>query len=151
MDLGSFRGFNVTMPHPGIALVTFDQPERMNGLLHTTKRELVETLAQAQLDDAVRVVVFTGTGKAFCAGDDISGQRPPESDKAKDRLPRIKRGKQDDAIRTYDALRTWSQPVNLAVRNLDKLSIAAINGFAIQSGLSLALACDFRIASKEAR
>src|SRR5262249_29143737 len=52
---------------------------------------------------------------------------------------------------TYNGLRTISQPVNLAVRHLDKLTIAAINGVAIQTGFSLALACDFRIASSEAR
>jgi 2-(1,2-epoxy-1,2-dihydrophenyl)acetyl-CoA isomerase len=52
---------------------------------------------------------------------------------------------------TYNGLRALSQPVNLAVRNLDKLSIAALNGVAIQTGFSLALACDFRIASSEAR
>jgi 2-(1,2-epoxy-1,2-dihydrophenyl)acetyl-CoA isomerase len=52
---------------------------------------------------------------------------------------------------TYDALRAISQSLNVAVRNLDKLTVAAINGYAIQTGLSLALACDFRVASTEAR
>src|SRR5205085_5552719 len=54
-------------------------------------------------------------------------------------------------VGTYDALRVVSQSLNVAVRNLDKLTVAAINGFAIQTGLSLALACDFRVASTEAR
>ena len=52
---------------------------------------------------------------------------------------------------TYNGLRAISQPLNVAVRNLDKLTIAAVNGVAIQTGLSLALACDFRIASTEAK
>ena len=52
---------------------------------------------------------------------------------------------------TYNGLKVLSQSLNLAVRNLDKLSIAAINGYAIQTGLSLALSCDFRIAAKEAK
>lgn len=56
-----------------------------------------------------------------------------------------------EAIGTYEGLRVHSQTVNSAIRNLDKLSIAAVNGTAIQTGLSLALSCDFRIASKEAR
>jgi 2-(1,2-epoxy-1,2-dihydrophenyl)acetyl-CoA isomerase len=56
-----------------------------------------------------------------------------------------------EAIGTYEGLRVHSQTVNSAIRNLDKLSIAALNGIAIQTGLSLALACDFRIASSDAR
>jgi 2-(1,2-epoxy-1,2-dihydrophenyl)acetyl-CoA isomerase len=56
-----------------------------------------------------------------------------------------------DAMGTYEGLRTMSQTLNLAVRALDKITIAAINGLAIQTGLTLALACDFRIASSEAR
>src|SRR5205085_8564059 len=54
-------------------------------------------------------------------------------------------------VGTYDALRVVSQSLNVAVRNLDKLTVAAINGYAIQTGLSLSLACDFRVASTEAR
>ena len=149
MDTGTFRGFEVTVPESGIALITFNQPERMNGLTRPIKRDLVETLLQAQMDDAVRVVVFTGSGRAFSAGDDISG-RQPSSPGAPSRLPDIPRGEQKP-IRSYASLRGFSQALNVAVRSLDKLSIAAINGFAIQSGLSLALACDFRIASTEAR
>jgi 2-(1,2-epoxy-1,2-dihydrophenyl)acetyl-CoA isomerase len=52
---------------------------------------------------------------------------------------------------TYNGLRQLSQPLNQAIRNLDKLTIAAINGVAIQTGFSLALACDFRIASEDSR
>ena len=73
MDVGQYQGFHVELHDPGIALATFDQPERMNGMYGGMKRDLVEMLLQAQMDDAVRVVVFTGSGRAFCAGDDISG------------------------------------------------------------------------------
>ncbi len=149
MDTGKFRGFELTLDDLGIAVVTFNQPDRLNGMTQPMKRDLVETLLQAQMDDAVRVVVFTGSGRAFCAGDDITG-RPPKSDGAKALVPDIPGGHRDP-ISTYEGLRALSQPVNEAIRSLDKLSIAAINGVAIQTGLSLALACDFRFASSEAR
>jgi 2-(1,2-epoxy-1,2-dihydrophenyl)acetyl-CoA isomerase len=129
-------------------VITFNQPERLNGMTQGMKRDLIETLLQAQMDDAVRVVVFTGSGRAFSAGDDISGRRPPGGGQAL--VPEIPGGHRD-AMGTYDGLRAMSQPLNLAVRNLDKISIAAINGVAIQTGFSLALSCDFRIAAAGAR
>lgn len=148
MDAGTFQGFEVRVVDPGIAIFTFNRPERLNALTRDAKREVIELLQQAQFDDAVRVVVFTGAGKAFIAGDDISGQYAEDTSPAL--LPRIQRPAAS-SIATYGSLRTVSQALNLAVRNLDKLSIAAINGFAIQSGLSLALACDFRIAAGDAQ
>jgi len=147
MQTGPFRGFEVALDQ-GIATITFNRPERLNGLSQPIKRDLVETLTQAQMDDRVRVVVFTGQGRAFCAGDDISGR--PEDAGVTALVPDIPPGHRN-AIGTYEGLRVLSQTVNVAIRNLDKLSIAAINGIAIQTGLSLALSCDFRIASTEAR
>jgi len=95
----------------------------------------------------VRVVLFAGSGRAFSAGDDITGRPlPPGTPLVPDIFPGHR-----EAIGTYEGLRVLSQTLNSAVRNLDKLSIAAINGIAIQTGLSLALSCDFRIAAKEAR
>jgi 2-(1,2-epoxy-1,2-dihydrophenyl)acetyl-CoA isomerase len=148
MQTGNFRGFEVTVQDPGLALVTFNQPDRLNGMTHLMKRDLVETLLQAQMDDKVRVVVFTGSGRAFSAGDDISGYTA--SPTTQGLVPDIPPG-HHNATGTYNGLRAFSQPLNQAVRNLDKLTIAAINGVTIQSGFSLALACDFRIASEEAR
>ena len=146
---GNFRGFEVTMHDPGIVRITFNQPERLNGMTQPMKRDLIETLAQAQMDDRVRVVIFTGTGRAFSAGDDITG-RPPQSQEAQALVPEIFPG-HHNPIGTYEGLRTISQALNVAVRNLDKLTIASINGIAIQTGLSLALACDFRLAAGSAR
>jgi len=114
------------------------------------KRDLVELLTQAQMDEAVRVVVFTGSGRAFSAGDDLTGRPLPNTDQYPRLAPPIPAG-HANAIGTYEGLRVLSQSLNLAVRALDKLTIAAINGVAIQTGLSLALACDFRIAASEAR
>jgi 2-(1,2-epoxy-1,2-dihydrophenyl)acetyl-CoA isomerase len=149
MDTGTFRGFDLALHEPGIAVVTFNQPDRLNGMTQPMKRDLVETLLQAQMDDAVRVVVITGNGRGFSAGDDITGSRADYAG-AQSLTPPTPPGHRDP-ISTYEGLRNISQPLNAAVRALDKLSIAAINGVAIQTGLSLALACDFRIASTGAR
>ncbi|MCY3885491.1 MAG: enoyl-CoA hydratase-related protein [Gammaproteobacteria bacterium] len=148
MRTGSFTGFDVDLRETGIAWIKFNTPERLNGLTQAIKRDLVETIVQAQMDNSVRVLVFTGAGRAFCAGDDISGQRKPIQGEAL--VPPIPPGHDSD-IGTYEGLRHLSQTVNIAIRNCDKISIAAINGVAIQTGLSLALACDFRIAVDGAR
>ena len=149
MDTGQFRGFEVAIREPGIAWFRFTTPERLNGMTASIKRDLVEAITQAQMDNAVRVVVFIGSGRAFCAGDDLKGygrvQVPGEQ-----LVPDIGHG-HDSPVGTYNGLRTISQRVNTALRELDKLTIAAINGVAIQTGFSLALSCDFRIAAQGAR
>ncbi len=148
MRTGTFTGFEVELRDTGIAWIKFNTPERLNGLTQAIKRDLVETIIQAQMDNSVRVLVFTGEGRAFCAGDDISGQRKPIEGEAL--VPPIPPGHDSD-IGTYEGLRHLSQTVNTAIRNCDKICIAAINGVAIQTGLSLALACDFRVAVNGAR
>ena len=153
MQQGTFTGFEVEVHQPGIALITFNQPDRLNGMTMPMKRDLVETLAQAQMDESIRVIVFTGSGAAFSAGDDISGHENKQNQNNA-LVPEIPQGfstAKNHAMGTYNGLRVLSQSLNLAIRNLDKLCIAAINGYAIQTGLSLALACDFRLASKTAK
>ena len=147
MEAGPRAGLRVSMVDPGICVVTFDNPERLNASTQPMKRDLVELVTQIQMDDTVRVVVFTGNGDAFWAGDDLSGTRP---DRSSATMPPI-HGGHHDPTGTYNGLRVISQTVNTAVRNLDKLTIAAINGYAIQTGFSLALACDFRVAARSAR
>ena len=144
---GEYCGFELRFEDPGIALVRFNEPDRLNGMTSMFKRDLVEAIAQFQMEDSVRVVVFTGSGRAFSAGDDISGHAVESESKL---VPPIFRGHHNH-IGTYDGLRWLSQPLNLAIRNLDKLTIAAINGVAIQTGFSLALASDFRLAAESAR
>jgi len=148
MREGGFTGFNVTLREPGIAWIQFNTPDRLIGLTHGIKRDLIETINQAQMDNAVRVLVFTGTGRAFCAGDDISGQNKEIPGEAL--MPPIPPG-HDNEIGTYEGLRHLSQTLNLALRNCDKIAIAAINGIAIQTGMTLALACDFRVAAVSAK
>jgi len=148
MRIGKFTGFEIALHEPGIALFTLNEPDRLNGTTQPMKRDLVEALLQAQMDDGVRVVVITGSGRVFCAGDDMSGRpRTAEGERLMAPIP----AGHENPIGTYEGLRHLSQPVNVALRSLDKLSIAALNGIAIQTGLSLALACDFRIAAQSAR
>src|SRR5438093_11744617 len=61
MELGTFRGFDASLEGGGILLVSFNQPERLNGMTQGLKRDLAEILAEAQMEDAVRVVVITGS------------------------------------------------------------------------------------------
>ncbi len=149
MDSGQFTGFELSVKSPGIAWFQFNTPERLNGMTTAIKRDLIEAITQAQMDNRIRVLVFTGTGRAFCAGDDLKAYQgadlPGEA-----LVPPIPAG-HDNALGTYNGLRTISQQLNTTIRNLDKLTVAAINGVAIQTGFSLALACDFRIAADSAR
>ncbi len=147
---GRFRGFDLTTTDSGVATITFNEPERLNGSTQATKRDLTELLQLFQMDDTVRVLVITGSGRAFCAGDDMTGRRREYGDDVRALVPDLPRG-HHDPMSTYEALKTMSQAVNVAVRALDKPTIAAINGLAIQTGLTLALACDFKIASRDAR
>jgi 2-(1,2-epoxy-1,2-dihydrophenyl)acetyl-CoA isomerase len=146
---GAYAGFDLKVVDPGIAVVTFNRPERLNGLNIAMKRDLIEVIAQLQYEDDSRVVLFTGAGKAFSAGDD-AGRAFDDQNWADARSQKLQKSR-TDGLGSYSSLRTISQGLNLALRRLDKITIAAINGVAIQSGLSLALACDFRIAAQEAR
>lgn len=149
MDTGTYTGFEVSLEKPGVAWIEFNEPEKLNGMSSSKKRDLIETLTQAQMDNAVRVIVFIGQGRGFCAGDDLKAYSHGRDD-SHALVPPIPPG-HDSPIGTYNGLRHISQALNLTVRSLDKLTIAAINGIAIQTGLSLALSCDFKIAADDAR
>lgn len=70
---GEYCGFQTLIEEPGVLIVTFDRPESLNASTAPMKRDLVEVLIQTQMDDAIRVVIFTGKGSAFWAGDDLKG------------------------------------------------------------------------------
>jgi 2-(1,2-epoxy-1,2-dihydrophenyl)acetyl-CoA isomerase len=132
MKTGTFTGFELEIREPGIAWFQFNSPERLNGMTTAIKRDLIEAITQAQMDNNVRVLVFTGTGRAFCAGDDLKAYRG--ADLGGDPLVNSIPAGHDNELGTYNGLR-----------------ICAINGVAIQTGFSLALSCDFRIAADSAR
>ncbi len=120
-----------------IALVTLNRPERLNALDATLRRESVAVFHEAHKDDDVRVVIVTGAGRGFCSGADISGPPPPGA-------PAPSQNELLDEFR-------WIGDQALAVYNFDKPVIAAMNGVAAGAGMSLALACDLRIGSENAR
>ena len=143
---GEYQGFVVEIRDPGVALITFNRPERLNAMSFGTRRDLVEVLGLAQLDDEVRVLVMTGTGRGFVAGvnNDRSVDEAPTL--VPDRPP-VKAA----PVNLYAQLVHHAQEPVRAIRRLDKLTIAAVNGYAIQLGLSIVLACDFAIAARSAQ
>ena len=143
---GTYQGFGVEISTNGVAIVTFTRPERLNAMSFGMRRDLVEVLTLAQLDDAVRVVVITGSGRGFCAGMYLGRDDAEVPTLAPDR-PDARHA----PVNLYAQLRLHSQELTRAVRRLDKLTIAAVNGFAIQIGLSLALACDYVLAARSAK
>ncbi len=96
----------------------------------------------------MRVVMVTGTGRAFSVGDDITGRSPAEPTR-----PLVTPVGSDHRIPTGtpDRFRAISQALNIAIQNLDRITVAAINGEAVQTGHSLALGCDSRVPSEKAR
>jgi len=115
-----------------IAKITISRPEAMNALNEKVLSELKETVAQVRDDPTVRVVIITGEGPAFVAGADI----------------RAMLAKDLNEIREFTS---FGQGVMNDIERLDKAVIAVINGYALGGGLELALACDIRLASTEAR
>jgi 2-(1,2-epoxy-1,2-dihydrophenyl)acetyl-CoA isomerase len=113
-----------------VLTVTLDRPDAMNALTREVHAGLAAALAEAA-DPAIRCVVLTGAGRAFCAGQDLT------------ELSAIAGGVADALERTY-------HPNVRAIRALRKPVVAALNGAAAGAGLSLALACDVRVASDAA-
>jgi enoyl-CoA hydratase/carnithine racemase len=146
---GQFHGFSVELDKKGVALLTLERPERKNGLTLTMKRELMEWMVHASTENAIRIIVIAGRGDSFSAGDDISGKAGDDMTEPVFAEP-LALGPRN-SIRTYNALRLGSQTLSGMLLKMDKPMIAAVNGVAIQSGLTLALCCDFRIAARTAR
>jgi 2-(1,2-epoxy-1,2-dihydrophenyl)acetyl-CoA isomerase len=113
-----------------VLTITLNRPEVFNALTRSLQAELREALDVAA-DSAVRCVVLTGSGKGFCAGQDL-------------------RELEALAGSVADALEESYHPVVRRIRALDKPVICALNGVAAGAGLSLAMACDLRIAAESA-
>lgn len=115
-----------------VATITLNRPERMNSFTDAMLIELAKAIKSAERDANVRVVVLTGAGKAFCAGQDIGGL----DDQARKKPNML-----------IDHLAHVYRPVIATLYSMEKPSIAAVNGAAAGAGASLALVCDLRIMS----
>jgi 2-(1,2-epoxy-1,2-dihydrophenyl)acetyl-CoA isomerase len=113
----------------GVATITLNRPDALNALTIALKRDLLAALRAVDHDRAVRAVVLTGSGRAFCAGQDLKERLEP------------------DAAPLAVELRERYNPIIRAMRALDQPIVGAINGVAAGAGASLAFACDVRIAS----
>jgi len=115
-----------------VATITLDRPDALNALTVALKEELLDAFASVADDDAVRAIVLTGAGRAFCAGQDLRERLEP------------------DAAPLDTEIRVRYNPLIRSMRTLPKPIVGAINGIAAGAGASLAFACDIRIAAAEA-
>jgi enoyl-CoA hydratase/carnithine racemase len=123
----------------GVGTITFDRPDKLNALNTVMLDELLAVLEQADADDAVRVLIVTGAGRAFCAGADLSaGGRT---------FDRVARGRGEAPGEHRDG----GGRVTLRIFDMKKPLIAAINGPAVGFGITMTLPMDIRIASTAAR
>ena len=119
-----------------ITRITLNRPAALNSFNDRMGEEFYTALKEAEKDEGTRCLIITGAGRAFSAGEDVSGLK--------------ERYGGDSRPSLGDHLRKKYHPMILRIRNMEKPVIARINGIAAGSGASIALACDIRIASEEA-
>ena len=117
----------------GVAVATLNAPDKLNALTDEMKNELLSVILQARDDEEIKVLVITGTGRAFCAGGDLNSHS------------NIK-----DIVGMRDRVKKLHRWINEMV-NLEKPVIAAVNGLAVGAGCNLAFACDLVYASEDAK
>src|SRR3954471_20579091 len=120
----------------GVATITFNRPEAMNSLDVATKEALLAAVREVADDSAVRCVVLTGTGRAFCVGQDL-----------KEHVENLRSGATDMLFRTVEE---HYNPIVTTMVGMPKPVIAAVNGVAAGAGAGLAFACDLRVVADTA-
>lgn len=147
----SFETLLWNVDDDGIATLTLHRPDALNAFTVTMARELEQVFLDDARDDAVKAVVVTGSGRAFCAGMDLSADGNVFG------LDETQRPTPDE-LRTHlteppyhDGVRDTGGRVTLAIHALPKPVIAAINGAAVGIGATMTLAMDIRLASTKAR
>lgn len=119
-----------------VATITLDAQGRRNALTVEMKQALLAAVRQVAADDSVRAVVLTGSGRAFCAGQDLAEHAT---------------ALRADAATALDTVGDHYNPLVLALTGMPKPVLAAVNGTCAGAGLGLALACDLRIAAESAK
>jgi len=122
--------------HDGIGTITLNRPEVFNAFNDELSYELIDALKQCAKDELVRVIIITGAGKAFCSGQDLKA---------------VQAANISGEIRSLrDSIDKRYNPMIKAMRSMPKPIIGKINGVAAGAGCSLALACDYIMASTQA-
>lgn len=116
--------------------ITLNRPDRLNSMNAELKQLLLAALAEAAADADCRAVLITGSGRGFCAGEDLTTRSATGSEQA----PSLKK-----------ALEQFYNPVTLAIRGMEKPVVCAVNGVAAGAGANMALACDMVVAARSAR
>ena len=120
-----------------VATLTLNRPDKLNALSRDLIGQSIELLKQWGRDPDIGAIVLTGTGRAFCAGGDVSNM--------------AKENAQPETLeQQIDGLRQ-AQELSWLLYNSPKVTIAAVNGFAMGAGLGICLSCDLRIASEQAK
>ncbi len=120
----------------GVATIALNRPEAMNGLDIATKEALLGAVRRAAEDDAVRCVVLTGSGRAFCVGQDL-----------KEHISILE---SSDTSSLFSTVEEHYNPIVTTLATMPKPVVAAVNGVAAGAGASLAFACDFRVLTESA-
>lgn len=128
----------------GIATLTLNRPDKLNAFTNVMRRELIEAFDRTDADDAVRAVIVTGAGRAYCAGADLSGGGKTFDHGARQDPER-------EALRVGDIVRDGGGTVSLRIFQSLKPVISACNGAAVGVGLTMQLPMDIRLASTQAR
>ncbi|HUO92541.1 MAG TPA: enoyl-CoA hydratase-related protein [Rhizomicrobium sp.] len=137
--MSDYRDILFETPEKHIAQITLNRPAQMNAYTGRMCNELVDAFARYVDDDALRCLIMTGAGRGFCSGGDVSGAEKDRPDY------------HDRQMGFAQEMRIGMQRVNATLHRIDKPVIAMINGAAVAGGLTLALACDFRIAADTAK
>jgi enoyl-CoA hydratase/carnithine racemase len=135
----------------GILTLTLNRPDKLNAFTTTMMTELIDAFDRADADDAVRAVIVTGAGRAFCAGADLSRGGQTFDRNARPDRPPVPAGPDGAPDLSHEAARDGGGRLTLRIFNSRKPVIAAVNGAAVGIGVTMLLPMDVRIASEDAR